>query len=52
VGEIPAPEAPGREPLPPPVPDALRQAQELAAGVPSADLRASLERAISRTLRG
>jgi hypothetical protein len=52
VGEVPASDAPGRAPLPPPLPDALRHAQELAAAVPSADLRASLERAISRTLRG
>jgi hypothetical protein len=52
VGEVPAPEPPGRDPLPPLDPDALRHAQRLAAGVPSAELRASLERAISRTLRG
>jgi hypothetical protein len=52
VGEVPAAEPARRAPLPPPAPDALRQAQELASGVASADLRASLERAISRTLRG
>jgi predicted nucleic acid-binding Zn ribbon protein len=52
VGEVPAPEPPARAPLPPPAPDALRQARELVADVPSAELRASLERAISRTLRG
>jgi hypothetical protein len=52
VGEVPAPEAPGRDPLPPLDPDALQHAQRLAAGVPSPELRASLERAISRTLRG
>jgi len=37
VGEVPAPDEPARE---------------LVADVPSAELRASLERAISRTLRG
>jgi hypothetical protein len=52
VGEVPAPEPPGREPPPPPAADALRHAQRLAAEVPSPELRASLERAISRTLRG
>jgi predicted nucleic acid-binding Zn ribbon protein len=52
VGEVPAPDPPARAPLPPPVPDALRQARELTAEVPSGELRASLERAISRTLRG
>ena len=52
VGEMPAPEPTARVPLPPPVPDALRQAQELAAEVPSVELRASIERAITRTLRG
>lgn len=52
VGELPAPEPPSRSPLPPPDPDALRHAQRLAAELPSPDLRASLERAISRTLRG
>jgi predicted nucleic acid-binding Zn ribbon protein len=52
VGEMPAREPTARAPLPPPVPDALRQARELAAEVPSAELRASIERAISRTLRG
>jgi hypothetical protein len=38
--------------LPPLDPDALQHAQRLAARVPSPELRASLERAISRTLRG
>jgi predicted nucleic acid-binding Zn ribbon protein len=52
VGEMPASEPPPRAPLPPPGPDALRHARELVADVPSAELRASLERAISRTLRG
>ncbi len=52
VGEVPAPEPTGRDPLPPLDPDALRHAQRLAAEVPSPELRASLERAISRTLRG
>ena len=52
VGEVTAPEAPARAPLPPPDPDALRHARRLAADVPSPELRASLERAISRTLRG
>ena len=52
VGEMPAPVPTARVPLPPPVPDALRQAQELAAEVPSVELRASIERAITRTLRG
>jgi hypothetical protein len=52
VGEVPAPEPPAREPLPPLDPDALRHARRLAAEVPSGELRASLERAISRTLRG
>ena len=52
VGEVPAPERPRREPLPPPDPDAPERARELVADVPSAELRASLERAISRTLRG
>jgi hypothetical protein len=52
VGEVPAPEPPARDPLPPLDPDALQHARRLAAGVPSAELRASLERAISRTLRG
>jgi hypothetical protein len=52
VGEVPAPELPARDPLPPLDPDALQHARRLAAEVPSAELRASLERAISRTLRG
>jgi hypothetical protein len=52
VGEVPAPEPPGRDPLPPLDPDALRQAQRLAAEVPSGELRASIERAIRSTLRG
>jgi hypothetical protein len=51
VGEVPAPEPPAREPLPPVAPDAFRRAQELAANVPSPELRASLERAIGSTLR-
>jgi hypothetical protein len=52
VGEVPAPEPPARDPLPPLHPDAFRHAQRLAAEVASPELRASLERAISRTLRG
>jgi hypothetical protein len=52
VGEVPAPEPAARPPLPPPDPDALRLARRLAGEVPSEELRASLERAISRTLRG
>ena len=52
VGEVAAPEAPAREPLPPPDADAPERARALVADVPSAELRASLERAISRTLRG
>ena len=52
VGDVPAPERPRREPPPPPDPDAPQRARELVADVPSAELRASLERAISRTLRG
>ena len=52
VGEVPAPEPPRRDPLPPPDPDAPQRARELVADVPSAELRTSLERAISRTLRG
>lgn len=51
VGDVPAPEPPARDPLPPLDPDAVRHARRLAAEVPSAELRASLERAISRTLR-
>ena len=52
VGDVPAPERPRREPPPPPDPDAPQRARELVADVPSAELRASLERAIRRTLRG
>jgi hypothetical protein len=52
VGDVPAPEGPGRRPLPPPDPDAAEHARRLIADVPSPELRASLERAISRTLRG
>jgi hypothetical protein len=52
VGEVPAPEPPGRDPLPPLDPDASRHARRLAAEVGSAELRASLERAIGHTLRG
>jgi len=52
VGEVPAPDQPRRDPLPPPDPDAPKRARELVADVPSAELAASLERAISRTLRG
>jgi hypothetical protein len=52
VGELPAAPEPPREALPPPLPDAVEQAGRLAAGVGSEELRASLERAIARTLRG
>lgn len=52
VGEVAPPPPPPREPLPPPDPDAPERARELVADVPSEELRASLERAISRTLRG
>ena len=52
VGEVPAPEQPRRDPLPPLDPDVANRARELVADVPSAELAASLERAIGRTLRG
>jgi predicted nucleic acid-binding Zn ribbon protein len=52
VGEVPAPDEPAREGRPAPDPDAAEHARRLAAEVGSAELRASLERAISRTLRG
>jgi hypothetical protein len=52
VGDVPVPDAPRRDPLPPPGPDAPERARQMVADVPSAELAASLERAISRTLRG
>jgi predicted nucleic acid-binding Zn ribbon protein len=51
VGDVPAPADPPREPLPPPAPGAAEEAGRLAAAVGSDTLRASLERAIARTLR-
>jgi predicted nucleic acid-binding Zn ribbon protein len=52
VGELPAVPEPPRPALPPPRPDASEEAGRLTAGVASDELRASLERAIARTLRG
>ncbi len=52
VGEVPAPDEPSREPRQPPDPAAAEHARSLTAEVAQAELRASLERAISRTLRG
>jgi hypothetical protein len=51
VGELPPVPEPPRPPLPPPAAGAVEEAGRLAAGVASDDLRASLERAIARTLR-
>ena len=52
VGELPAAPEPPRPPPPPPAAGAAEEAGRLAAGVASDELRASLERAIARTLRG
>jgi len=54
VGEVPEPRdvQPVRTARPDPPPDAPEQARRLAAAVASDELRASLERAISRTLQG
>jgi hypothetical protein len=52
VGELPDVAEPPRPAPPPPPPDAREQAGRLVAGVRSEELRASLERAIARTLRG
>jgi hypothetical protein len=51
VGEVPPPPEPPGPPLPPPLPGAAEEASRLASGVGSDELRASLERAIARTLR-
>ncbi len=51
IGELPPPPDPPRAPLPPPIPGAAQEAARIAAGVGSDELRASLERAIARTLR-
>jgi hypothetical protein len=51
VGELPAAPEPPRAPPPPPAAGAAEEAGRLAAGVASEELRASLERAIARTLR-
>lgn len=53
VGELPAAgDDRVRAPRPGPSADATEQAERIAAGVAPAELRASLERAIARTLRG
>lgn len=53
VGELPVSTEPPPPPPPPPrAADAADQARRLTAGVASEDLRASLERAITRTLLG
>jgi hypothetical protein len=51
VGELPAAPEPPRPPPPPLAAGAAEEAGRLAAGVASDELRASLERAIARTLR-
>ena len=53
VGELPvSPELPPAPPRPPVAADAAEQARRMTAGVAQDELRASLERAIARTLRG
>jgi len=52
VGELPAAPEPPRAPPPPPATGAAEAAARIAADVGSDELRASLERAIARTLRG
>ena len=51
VGDVQAPPVPP-PPRPPPPPGAAEEAQRIAASAGQAELRASLERAIARTLRG
>jgi hypothetical protein len=52
VGELPvSPEPPSPPPRPPVAADAAERARRMTAGVASDELRASLERAIARTLR-
>jgi len=52
VGELPARPEPAHAPRPGPSADAAEHAGRIAAAVGSAELRASLERAIAQTLRG
>jgi hypothetical protein len=53
VGELPVtPEPPPSAPRSPVAVDAADQARRMTAGVASEELRASLEQAIARTLRG
>jgi hypothetical protein len=53
VGELPlSADPPPPAPRPPVAADAAEQARRMTAGVSSHELRASLERAIARTLRG
>ena len=53
VGELPVTaDPPPPAPRPPVAADAAEQARRMTAGVASDELRASLERAIARTLRG